>query len=106
MLLGVAALRISLRTVLLEGRGWWAWQEAGAALGLSLCCASHMAPALGGLITASFAARWAGSRELQRATFLLDMTSPGVPSPWHFRMSFSSGSPHVCQPLVSAHNRN
>lgn len=31
MLPGVAALRINLGTVLLEGRGWWAWQEAEAA---------------------------------------------------------------------------
>lgn len=106
MLPGAAALRISLRTVLLEGRGWWVWQEAGAALGLGLRYASHMAPAPGGLITAPFAARMARSQELQSVTFLLDVTPPGAPSPWHFCRSFSGGFPHVCQPLVSAHKRN
>lgn len=54
MLLGATALRIRLGTVLLEGRGWWAGQEAGVTLELSLSCAWHMAPpALGGLIMAS-----------------------------------------------------
>lgn len=106
VLLGAAALRISLGTVLLEGRGWWAWQEARAALGLSLCCVSHMAPAPGELIMASFAARVARSQELQSVTFLLEMSSSGVPSAWHFSMSFPGGSPNVCQPLDSAHKRN
>lgn len=106
MLLGAAALRISLGTVLLEGRGWWDWQEARAALGLSLCCVSHMAPAPGELIMASFAARVARSQELQSVTFLLEMSSSGVPSAWHFSMSFPGRSPNVCQPLESAHKRN
>lgn len=48
----------SLGTVLLEGRGWWIWQEAGAALGLGLHCASHMASAPGGLITALLQPGW------------------------------------------------
>lgn len=99
---GGAVLGISLGTGLLEGRGWWAWREAGTALGPNLGFTLHMVPALEGLITASLAARVPRSQGLQRATSLLSSSRTAKsPALLHELIHKAGLVPPPCVPTLS-----